>query len=165
MPSDHIVCDVVTDIDIRPTRYGAPIARTLVAAAMSDLGARYGGGGDETPVESIEFDPPGGLFLIAWRDGVALGCAGWRSHEDTDEVAELKRLYVDPAARRTGVAASLLAAVEDAARAAGRVRLILECGSQQPEAVALYESRGYERIEDFGFYKDQPGVLSFGRNL
>ncbi len=117
MASGQIVCLVVTDIDIRPTRYGAPIARALVAAAMADLGARYGGGGDETPVESIEFDPPNGLFLIAWREGVAVGCAGWRSHEESDEVAELKRMYVDPAARGVGVAASLLAAVEDAARA------------------------------------------------
>ncbi len=43
--------------------------------------------------------------------------------------------------------------------------MILECGSEQPEAVALYESRGYQRIEDFGFYRDAPGVLSFGRDL
>ncbi len=165
MRSDQIVCELVTDIDIRPSRYGAPTARALVAAAMADLGARYGGGGDETPVESVEFDPPAGLFLIAWRAGVAVGCAGWRSHDDSDDVAELKRLYVAPEARRTGLASALLAAVEDAAREAGRTRIILECGARQPEAVALYESHGYGRIADFGHYRDAPDVLSFGRDL
>ena len=156
---------LVSDIDIRPTRFGAPTARALIAAAMADLGSRYGGEGDETPVESVEFDPPNGLFMIAWRDGVALGCAGWRSHGESDDVAELKRLYVEPSARGTGVASALLAAVEDAARSAGRVRLILECGDRQPEAVALYSGHGYERIENFGYYRDEPGVLSFGRAL
>ncbi len=153
------------DVDIRPSRYGAPEARALVAAAMADLGARYGGTGDETPVESIEFDPPNGLFLIARRDGVPVGCVGWRSHGDADEVAELKRMYVDPAARGTGVAVALLHAAEDAARSDGRIRMILECGDRQPEAVALYSSHGYTKIDDFGYYRDAPGVLSFGRDL
>jgi GNAT superfamily N-acetyltransferase len=156
----------VTDIEIRPMRFGAPVARTIVAAALADLGARYDSeNGDDTPVESVEFDPPNGLFLIAWRGTEAVGCAGWRSHGDADEVAELKRLYVTPAARGNGVASALLGAVEDAAREAGRVRIILECGARQPEAIALYEKSGYERIEDFGYYKGYPEVRSYGRSL
>jgi GNAT superfamily N-acetyltransferase len=163
--SRQISCLLVTDIDIRPMRYGAPVVRTLVAAAMADLGARYGGAGDETPVQTIEFDPPNGLFLLAWRDGAAVGCAGWRSHGQSDELAELKRLYVDPAARRTGVAVALLEAVQDAARLAGRTRMVLECGAQQPEAIALYEKNGFTRIDDFGFYQGYPDVRSYGRDL
>jgi GNAT superfamily N-acetyltransferase len=155
----------VTAIDIRPMRYGAPVVRNLVEAAMADLGARYGGNGDETPVQTIEFDPPNGLFLLAWRDGTAIGCAGWRSHDQSDDVAELKRLYVDPTARRSGVAVALLEAVQDAARSAGRTRMVLECGDQQPEAIALYEKSGFTRIEDFGFYKGYPDVRSYGRTL
>ncbi len=98
-------------------------------------------------------------------DGTAVGCVGWRSHEDADEIAELKRMYVAPAARGTGVAAALLTAAEDSAREQGRVQMILECGEKQPEAVALYEKSGYTRIADFGFYRDAPGVLSYGRDL
>jgi len=63
------------------------------------------------------------------------------------------------------VARALLAAVEDSARAAGRSRLILECGDKQPEAVALYKSCGYQPIEHFGFYREAPGVISLGRDL
>jgi GNAT superfamily N-acetyltransferase len=155
----------VTDIEIRPSRYLAPTARNLVAAAMADLGARYGGDGDDTPVEAIEFDPPDGAFFVAWRGGVAVGCAGWRSHDESEDVAELKRLYVDPAARGYGVASALLTAVEDSAAEHGRIRMILECGSKQPEAIALYEKHGYTSIPHFGFYRNAPDVRSFGRDL
>jgi hypothetical protein len=43
--------------------------------------------------------------------------------------------------------------------------MILECGWKQPEAIAFYQANGYERIPDFGFYKDATGVRSFGRDL
>jgi ribosomal protein S18 acetylase RimI-like enzyme len=59
----------------------------------------------------------------------------------------------------------MLGVIEESARSAGRKRVILETGDQQPEAIALYESAGYERIEDFGFYKDYDGVLSYARVL
>src|SRR5215475_4881613 len=94
--ADQLAWRLVSDLEIKPTRFGAPVARALVAAAMADLGSRYGGSGDETPVTSIEFDPPDGMFLVAYIDGAPAGCAGWRSHGETDEVAELKRMYVAP---------------------------------------------------------------------
>lgn len=152
-------------MEIRHTRYGSPVARTLVAAAMAELGARYGGNGDDTPVVPSEFDPPDGGFYVAYRDGSPVGCCGWRSFERSEDVAELKRMYVDPVARGNGVGRALLAAVEEAARAQGRKRMILECGDRQPEAISLYEAAGYDRIENFGYYKGEPGVRSFGRTL
>ncbi|WP_230394361.1 GNAT family N-acetyltransferase [Plantactinospora alkalitolerans] len=150
---------------MRSERYDSPVARELVGAALADLATRYGGEGDETPVAPSEFVPPSGAFLVAYLDGVPVGCAGWRSHGNSGEVAELKRLYVASTARGRGIARSLLAAVERSARGYGRRRLILECGDRQPEAIALYQRSGYERIEDFGFYRDEPDVLSFGRSL
>jgi len=155
----------VSDIEIRPMRFGAPVSRALVAGAMADLGQRYGGGGDGTPVDDVEFDPPNGIFLVAFADGEPAGCAGWRSHDDTDDVAELKRMYVAPRFRGIGLATMLLRAVEDAARGSGRTQMLLECGDKQPEAVALYQKCGYQPIPHFGFYKDAPGVKSFGRVL
>lgn len=59
----------------------------------------------------------------------------------------------------------MLAAVERSARDHGRKRIILECGDRQPEAIAMYTSAGYDPIPNFGFYKDAPGCLSFGRVL
>jgi len=160
----------VTDLEIRATRFLAPVAQTLVAAALADLSERYGGPGDGTRVEAMEFDPPVGGFFVAYRDEEPVGCAGWRSHVDAesgtaDGVAELKRMFVVPEARGTGVATELLAAVEHAAAGRGRTRMILECGTLQPEAIALYEKVGYARIPDFGFYRGWEGVRSYGRDL
>jgi GNAT superfamily N-acetyltransferase len=165
----------VTDVEIRQIRFGAPVARMLVAQAQADLAARYGSG-DANPVEAIEFDPPEGCFLVAWRDGEPVACAGWRtlSHfVDTDagssafadDVAEIKRMYATPSVRGTGVAAALLTALEDSARAQGMRRLILETGMLQPEAIRFYEKSGYQRITNYGYYKDEPDCVSFGRDL
>ncbi|MDO3700706.1 GNAT family N-acetyltransferase [Micromonospora sp. C28SCA-DRY-2] len=153
----------MTEIEIHAARFDSPEAQRLIRDALADLGARYGGSGDDTPVDAAEFEPPGGAFLIARLDGEPVGCGGWRSHGEG--TAELKRMYTAPAARGRGVARALLAAVERSAREQGRKRLILECGDRQPEAIGLYTSAGYERIPNFGFYKDEPGCLSFGRTL
>jgi len=155
----------VSEIEIRVVRYDSLVAQQLAAGALADLGTRYGGSGDDTPVHAGEFDPPAGTFLVAFVGGEPMGCGGWRSHGDGGDVAELKRMYTADAARGRGVARRMLAAVERSAREHGRKRMILECGDRQPEAIALYERSGYSRIEDFGFYRGQPGVRSYGRNL
>lgn len=154
----------MSEIEIRLRRFDAAESQALIRAALADLGQRYGGSGDETPVDAAEFEPPAGAFLVAYLDGQPVGCGGWRSHGD-DDTAELKRMYTAPAARGRGVARAVLAAVERSAREQGRKRIILECGDRQPEAVALYTTAGYEPIPNFGFYRDEPGCLSFGRVL
>nr|BFE62815.1 GNAT family N-acetyltransferase [Dactylosporangium thailandense] len=155
----------MTEIDIRMTRYGARVASELTTAALADLSERYGGEGDSTPVEPVEFDPPEGAFLVAYVDHVPAGCVGFRTFAEDETTAELKRMYVAPQFRGLGIAKALLRAVEDAAREAGRKRMWLETGTAQPEAIGLYERSGYARIEDFGHYKGYPEVRSFGRDL
>jgi GNAT superfamily N-acetyltransferase len=152
-------------VEIRQVRYDAMVSQALVAAAMAELGERYGGSGDDTQVSPAEFEPPHGAFLVAYLDSEPVACGGWRSHDGGGEVAELKRMYTAPAARRSGVARRMLEAIEESARGSGRTRIVLECGDRQPEAVELYRSCGYRRIEDFGHYQDAPGVISFGRAL
>ncbi|WP_091084986.1 GNAT family N-acetyltransferase [Micromonospora nigra] len=153
------------ELEIHAVRFDSPVAQGLIAAALADLGARYGGNGDETPVHAAEFAPPSGAFLVARLDGEPVGCGGWRSHGDAGDTAELKRMYTAPQARGRGVARAILAAVERSAWEQGRKRIILECGDRQPEAIAMYTAAGYERIPNFGFYRDEPGCLSFGRTL
>jgi GNAT superfamily N-acetyltransferase len=161
----------VSDLEIRPSRFGAPAAQALIAAAQAELTKRYGSG-DENPIESVQFDPPEGAFLVAWQTGTAVACAGWRTvshfreHGDiAEDVAEVKRMYVSPQARGSGVAAALLAALEESAREYGMHRMILETGQQQPEALRFYAKSGYERIPNYGYYKDEPDCVSFGRDL
>jgi GNAT superfamily N-acetyltransferase len=152
----------VSEIEIRAARFDEPAVQKLVSELMTDLSQRYGGSGDDTPLVSSDFDPPSGAFLVAVAEDELVGCAGWRAHGAD---AELKRMYIAPAARGRGAARLLLAAIEESARARGFRRVILETGDKQPEAIGLYQSCGYERIEDFGYYKDEAGVLSFARTL
>ncbi|MFI5907180.1 GNAT family N-acetyltransferase [Dactylosporangium sp. NPDC051541] len=156
----------MTEIDIKLTRYGSRVASELTAAALADLGERYGSSeGDSTPIEPGEFDPPAGAFFVAYVGGAPAGCGGFRTFAEDETTAELKRMYVAPGYRGLGVAKALLRAIEDAARAAGRKRVWLETGTAQPEAIGLYERSGYARIEDFGHYKGYELVRSFGRDL
>lgn len=149
-------------MEIRQVPFGGPEAQKLVTELLGDLSMRYGGSGDDTPVSMTDFEPPDGRFFVALDGDDPVGCAGWRRHGDD---AELKRMFITPAARGRGVARRLLAEIESSARAAGLRRVILETGDKQPEAIGLYESAGYVRIEDFGYYKGEPGVLSYALDL
>lgn len=150
-------------LDIRQVAYDSPLAQRLVTAAQAELARRYGSG-DDTPIDAAQFQPPEGAFFVALLDGQPVGCAGWRSYGGA-HTAELKRLYIAPTARRRGVARRLLAAVEQSAREHGRTRLILATGDKQPEAIALYTACGYQPIENFGPYRNYPGIRSFARAL
>ena len=150
------------DIKIREASFDEPAVQRLITEAMAELSRRYGGSGDDTPVAPTDFVPPLGAFLVAYAGDELVGCAGWRAH-GTD--AELKRMFTTPAARGRGVARKVLTAIEESARERGCKRVILETGDKQPEAIALYTKCGYERIEDFGYYKGEDGVRSFAKVL
>ncbi|HEY2670934.1 MAG TPA: GNAT family N-acetyltransferase [Rugosimonospora sp.] len=155
----------MSELKIIPIGYQDPVASTLVRAALADLTDRYGGNGDDTPVDPTQFDPPRGTFVVAWLDGDPVACGGWRTFGGDGEVAEIKRMFTLASARRQGVAMAVLRAVEESARSAGRKRAILETGGLQPEAIALYERAGYRLVPNFGYYKDEPDVRSYGRDL
>ena len=74
-------------------------------------------------------------------------------------------MYVVPTHRRLGLAQAMLAHLESTAHAAGARRMVLETGSAQPEAIALYLASGYSRIEPFGHYAESPMVRCFARAL
>jgi GNAT superfamily N-acetyltransferase len=152
------------EIEIKPTRYGAPVAQKLIGELFDDLAVRYGSG-DATPVDPMEFDPPDGGFFVAYANREPAGCGAWRSWGDSGQVAEVKRVFVSERTRGLGLARRIMATLESDAKAHGRTRMILETGAQQPEAIALYESLGYEPIEPFGYYKNEPDVRCFGRDI
>ncbi|MFI6072837.1 GNAT family N-acetyltransferase [Actinoplanes sp. NPDC051343] len=151
------------EIKIRPARYDEPPVVALLVDVMAELSGRYGGSGDDTPVDPADFVAPAGAFFVAYTEpDVLVGCAGWRRHGDD---AELKRMFTASAARGRGLGRRMLTTIEESAREAGCKRVILETGDRQPEAVSLYESAGYTRIDDFGYYAGHEGVLSFAKVL
>jgi GNAT superfamily N-acetyltransferase len=156
----------VEKIEIRRVGYLDPDAQLLIKAALADLRERYEDDeGDATPVDAADFEPPHGAFLVTYLDQQPVSSGAWRSHGEDGTVAEIKRMYTLPAARGQGLARAVLAAVEQSAREHGRRRIVLETGGRQPEAINLYVTAGYQRIPDFGFYRNEPDVRSFGKEL
>lgn len=148
--------------EVRDEVYDSPNARLLMAAIQAEYVERYGGP-DATPVDSAQFAAPTGRFVIGYLDGAPVAMGGVRQRADGD--VEIKRMYVVPEARRRGFARLVLSALEDRTRDLGATRVVLETGQRQPEAISLYESSGYERIEGFGHYRDAPLSISFAKSL
>jgi putative acetyltransferase len=94
-------------------------------------------------------------FVVARRDGIAIGCGALRVR---DGYGELKRMYVHPRERGSGVGVRILATLESIARREHLPVLRLETGIAQPEALALYKAAGFSNCAPFGEY--QPDVLS-----
>lgn len=144
-------------------------ARLLVDEVQAEYVVRYGSP-DETPLDEGVFDPPGGAFFLGYAGAVAVAMGGWKTRTDARpwglrRVAELKRMYVAPAARRRGYARQVLAHLEETAREAGAQAMVLETGTAQPEAIAMYTADGFELTENFGFYARSPQVRSFAKRL
>jgi GNAT superfamily N-acetyltransferase len=157
------------ELVIRAVAYDEPDAAKLVAEVQQEYVRRYGGE-DGTPVDPAEFAPPLGLFLVGYHDDVPVTCGGWRAHDATDPFfadgdAEVKRMYVVPTARRRGFARRVLAELERTAAERGRRRIVLETGTAQPEAIALYTSSGYTEIPKFGEYRCHEKSRCYGKML
>ena len=152
------------EVDIRVEPFDGPDAEKLIALVQQEYVDRYGGI-DETLLDPAEFTEPKGSFLVGYVDAIPVACGGWRRLEHAPGTGEIKRMYVVPAYRRTGLARALLAALEDAMRQAGCARVWLETGERQPEALALYRSSGYEPIDGYGHYRDAPLARPMGKTL
>jgi GNAT superfamily N-acetyltransferase len=129
-----------------------PDVQRLAAEQQAEIRGRYGGA-DEPGTRPSAADIE--VVLVARDDaGTAIGCGALRSLGRA--IAEVKRMYVVPAARGRGVARAMLAGLEEAALDRGWTTLRLETGPRQPEAVGLYLSAGYRPVEAFGGYAGAP---------
>ena len=102
-------------------------------------------------------------LLVAREDGRALGCGAFVLGDEGQ--AEMKRVFVAPAARGKGVARAIMAALERDAAGRGVTRMQLETGIKQPEAIALYRKLGYAERGPFGNYQPDPLSLFMEKRL
>lgn len=138
-----------------------PVARELIEALCAEMSARYGR--PPSPFSLDEAATERSVFLVARRGNEPVACGALRPI-DTDR-AELKRMYVVPAARRNGLGRLIISALERHARALGYKTILLETGVGQPEAQHLYESCGYHRIPAFGPYIGNASSVCFQKEL
>ena len=136
-------------IDFRECDPTLSPARDLLAAMVAEMNELYGDieGPNVPSATPADFAAPYGIFLVGYDDAEPV-CAGGLKRLD-EQAAEIKRMYVAPAARRRGVARALLDALEDAARARGYAVVRLDTGARQPHAMTLYRSAGYVDIGNF----------------
>lgn len=136
-------------------------AAAMISAMVAEMRELYDGLDLDAPgmpkAGPAELGPPGGTYLVGYRDGRAVAGGGLKRLPDG--TCEIKRMYVVPQARRSGVARALLAALEDAARALGYRVVRLDTGSRQPHAQAFYEASGYRRV---GNFNDNPAAAFHG---
>lgn len=152
----------MTGFELREEPYDGPSAQMLTAQVQQEYVSRYGEP-DDTPVDPSQFLPPGGRFVVGYVDLEPVAMGGFRSLGDGS--VEIKRMFVAPAHRGRGLSRLVLGRLEELAAEMGADRIVLETGMKQPEAMALYASAGYDRIEGFGHYRDSPLSASYGKSL
>lgn len=110
-----------------PTAFGV---RHAAAAAQTDAQWRERAAG------------PHPLFLLAFRDGVAVGMIGGGVSAATGEY-NLIAMWVRPEQRGSGVAAQLLAAIKASAAAKEHTRIVLDVAPENARAAAFYRRQGF----------------------
>jgi GNAT superfamily N-acetyltransferase len=149
-------------LGLRVVSLDDPVARGLEDQHRRESRVRYQGSAPARLTAS-EFASPTGCFVVAFDGEAGLACGGFRKLDV--EVAELKCLYVRPAARQQGLGRRVLTFLELRARDSRYGALCLETGIMQPEALALYESAGYGPIDGFGEFSDDPRNHAFRKPL
>jgi GNAT superfamily N-acetyltransferase len=143
------------DINVTAIHPSLAEGRAVLTAYYHDIVSRYHGreatadevGAAMRAEPSDDLCPPSGLLLVARRAGTVLGCAGLRLLPAG--IGEVTRVFVVPDARRHGIGARLLRAVEEAARERAVAMLRLDTRHDLTEARQLYERSGYRQVPAF----------------
>jgi ribosomal protein S18 acetylase RimI-like enzyme len=123
--------------------------RRLLREYEGSLGVSLCFQGFETELAALpgEYAPPGGRLLLALDAGQAVGCVTLRRLDD--ETCEMKRLYLRPEFRGRGAGRLLATAIIGEAQKIGYKKMRLDTLPSMREAMALYESLGFKRIEPY----------------
>jgi GNAT superfamily N-acetyltransferase len=131
----------------------------LVRALDDDLMKRYGESQHQKDVfnriESLD------TVVIASVAGNPAGCGCFRRWDE--HLAEIKRMYVKPEYRGTGLAQRILDELEGWAQEIGYTAFVLETGIYQPEAIRFYTKKGYRKIPNYGPYAGNESSVCLGK--
>jgi GNAT superfamily N-acetyltransferase len=133
---------------LRPVRpEDRPAVRALVEQVLGEFGFRAQVGGVERDLAEIAQRYGGARagFWVADEDGVIVGTVAVRPKDDGR--CELKRLYLRPDRRGSGLGQRLYAHAEAFARAAGYERIWLDSSRRFAQAHRLYERNGFVLLE------------------
>ena len=143
------------------TNYLDPDFQSLVVMLDEDLFIRY-------PVILSEYAPLNKVenlqtVVVAYQDEEPVGCGCFR-HYDASTV-EVKRMFVKGNKRGLGIASGILKELEKWAKELSYQTVVLETGSLQHEALALYRKSGYADIETYPPYVGMSDSICFRKSL
>lgn len=102
--------------------------------------------------------------IVAYDGDLPVGCGAIKAF--SQDVMEVKRMYVLPTQRGKGVASQILQHLEVWARELGYRKCILETGTRQKEAIILYQKNGYKRMAvNYGQYEGVENSLCFEKDV
>ncbi|SEO93718.1 GNAT family N-acetyltransferase [Paenibacillus sp. OV219] len=106
----------------------------------------------------------GAKAIVAYVDNKPVGCGCYREAEEAG-IVEMKRMFVLEEVRGRGIARAIMNELEQWAKQEGNRRAILETGTGQPEAIALYTKLGYVQIENYEPYIGSEDSVCMGKDL
>jgi len=137
-------------VEVRPADPHSSEAAACLQAYFAEIDQRFESGFAFDRAETFDVEDmiePEGLLLLAWLADRPVGCGAL--HFFPDGVADVKRMWIDPAARGLGLGRRLLSELEAEARTQGVRLLRLETNRSLAEAIALYHSSGFVECEPF----------------
>jgi GNAT superfamily N-acetyltransferase len=135
------------EIELRQVTPDDPIAIRLLEAARSEVGARKADGGASSRKPAVEAMLADRDVLVAFAGNEPVGLGALL--ELRPGIAEIRRMYVKPVHRGSGVGRRLLEDLERRARAYGYETVRLDTHDRLTEANSLYRSTGYREIDDY----------------
>jgi putative acetyltransferase len=101
--------------------------------------------------------------IVAYLGGQPVACGAIK--EIAPASMEVKRMFTRPAYRGTGIAGQVLDELETWAGELSYTKCLLETGKRQPEAIRLYEKKGYIRIPNYGQYAGVENSCCFEKQI
>jgi len=145
----------LAQLEVEAVRFDSAAVQALVQAQVRELRSRYTLPGAPPPSPG-DFMEPAGVFLLGSLAGEPVCCGGIRLLEGS--TAEIRRMYTLPSRRQRGLGRAILHHLEVHASRLGYLRIRLETGDRQPDAVALYTSAGYRVIPCYGEFNDTDSI-------
>ena len=133
-------------IEIRPvTPADVPAVIALITTTLAEFGLVFGqGSSTDEPIRTLpsSYTDAGGAFWVAVSDTL-IGTCGVYPLSPT--IYELRKMYLDPAARGTGLGRRLLDTAVDFVRSKGATAIVLDTMHSMTRAIAFYEAHGFTR--------------------
>jgi len=133
----------------------------LIRALDADLRGRY----NEAQSAYDAFNSVRGIdtVVLAYNGGEPAGCGCFKKFND--EAVEIKRMFVAPNKRNMGIASAILNELETWAAELGYTRTVLETGTKQTEAIAMYQKLGYTIMPNYGQYINMPYSICMKKKI